>query len=488
LFNNITWAYHLFYKEQNMNKKLCGIAGTALPLAVLLAFGLVLAGCGTTSGDGNGGGSGNPASPPPSPANSAAVGMDLDAAIREAAAQMEARIPAETMVALVSVASSSAQFSEYVISRLEAALVSGRKLIVVDRANLDRVREEQGFQLSDDVDDNSAKAIGKFLGAGAIVTGAFMNLGDVYSLTLKAINIETATVAASYPADIARSTRIETLLASGGGAARTQTAQRGNTDERTTAQAPATPTAATAPAAEAARVPAAPAPAPIAAATMPAPVTAAAPAPSPTSTFKVGDTGPAVGLVFYTIEKKENAKLAPVTKDYKVGDTGPAGGIIFYVNPSAGEWKYLEAAPAKTEVKTFWASEEFSADSILDIRAVGTGKSNTEFIMKQAVAKGGGFDWAAEVCDALTVNGYDDWFLPSQDELNMMYGNLARKGLGDFKAEWYWSSTPYNFSGAWIHTCARVENFKDGSPSGNDDGAARYDRNRKYWVRAIRQF
>jgi hypothetical protein len=54
---------------------------------------------------------------------------------------------------------------------------------------------------------------------GAIVTGGFANLGDVYSLTLKAINIETATVAVSYPADIAKSARIETLLASGGGAA-----------------------------------------------------------------------------------------------------------------------------------------------------------------------------------------------------------------------------------------------------------------------------
>jgi hypothetical protein len=149
--------------------------------------------------------------------------MDLDAAIKEAAAQMGKNLPGGTKVALVSVASSSAQFSEYVISRLEAALVSGRKLVVVDRANLDKIREEQGFQLSGEVDDDSAKSIGKLLGAGAIVTGAFADLGDMYSLTLKAINIETATVAVSYPADIAKSTRIETLLASGGGGAGTGT-------------------------------------------------------------------------------------------------------------------------------------------------------------------------------------------------------------------------------------------------------------------------
>jgi hypothetical protein len=43
--------------------------------------------------------------------------MDLDAAIGEAAAQMGKNLPAGTKVALVSVASSSAQFSEYVTIR-----------------------------------------------------------------------------------------------------------------------------------------------------------------------------------------------------------------------------------------------------------------------------------------------------------------------------------------------------------------------------------
>jgi len=141
------------------------------------------------------------------------VGMDLDAAIREAATQMEARIPAGTMIALVSVASPSNAFSTQVLTRLESALVSNGKLVVVDRANLDKVREEQGFQLSGEVDDASATSIGRLLGAGAIVTGSLTDLGDVYSLTLKSINIETATVAMSYLADLAKTTRIETLLA-----------------------------------------------------------------------------------------------------------------------------------------------------------------------------------------------------------------------------------------------------------------------------------
>jgi hypothetical protein len=208
-------------------------------------------------------------------------GMDMDAAVREAAAQMEAKIPSKTMAALVSVASPSTAFSTQVLTRLESAIVSSGKLVLVDRANLDKVREEQGFQLSGEVDDESAKSIGKLLGAGAIVTGSLADLGDVYSLTLKAINIETATVAVSYLADLAKSTRIETLLASGGGAGTvTRTTQTGGS-------------------------------------------AAAPPAPAP-------DPAPA-------------ALLAPT---YKIGDTGPAGGFVFYdKGNNSGGWRYLEAAP-----------------------------------------------------------------------------------------------------------------------------------------------
>ncbi|MDR2447280.1 MAG: hypothetical protein LBD58_08350 [Treponema sp.] len=51
--------------------------------------------------------------------------------------------------------------------------------MVVDRANQGKVREGQGFQLSGEMDDDSVKSIGKLLGAGGIVTGAFADHWDV---------------------------------------------------------------------------------------------------------------------------------------------------------------------------------------------------------------------------------------------------------------------------------------------------------------------
>jgi hypothetical protein len=331
--------------------------------------------------------------------------MDLDAAIREAAAQMGQNLPKGTEVALVSVASSSAQFSEYVIGRLEAALVNGKKLVVVDRANLDKIREEQGFQLSGEVDDNSAKSIGKLLGAGAIVTGAFADLGDMYSLTLKAINIETATVAVSYPADIAKSTRIETLLASGGGAGTgTRTVQRG------------------------------------------------------------GRASPA-------------APAAQPAKVYKIGDTGPAGGIVFYDKFSrAGGWRYLEAAPKETEHSFAWGNAWLGGFGDSPI-AIGAGMNNTSHII-EVMQNAGIFVTAAQFCGDLEYNGYDDWFLPSRDELDLMYRNLKLQGLANFDNGWYWSSS--RGEGLWGAYRQRFSDGRHDNSNGNE--------NAQCLVRAARAF
>ena len=360
-------------------------------------------------------------------ASSGSAGMDLDAAIREAAGQMEARLPAKTMVALVSMASPSTVFSENVISRLESAIVGSGKLVVVDRANLDKIRSEQGFQLSGEVDDDSAKAIGKLLGAGAIVTGSLADLGDCYSLTLKAINIETATVAVSYLADLAKTTRIETLLASGGGAGsgRTATSQAGTAGSGTapTAQTPAVPAT------------------PPALATPPAPV-------------------------------------------YKVGDTGPAGGIIFYDKGSiSGGWRYLEAAPALTEGKDLKWSVSFFDTGAKGVE-VGTGKQNTQKIMDASVQIAVNAP-AARFCDRLEYGGYDDWYLPSKNELGLMYMNLKVDGIGGFSGEWYWSSSEVNnINDAWR------QRFSDGLQVYYTSYYDGYNRSKEhgYSVRAIRQF
>ncbi len=77
--------------------------------------------------------------------------------------------------------------------------------------------------------------------------------------------------------------------------------------------------------------------------------------------------------------------------------------------------------------------------------AIGTGAQNTTDILNDCT-KGG---IAPDLCDNRVVGTYDDWFLPSKDELWYVYKNLHLKGTGNFATSSYWSSTEYDASEAW---------------------------------------
>jgi hypothetical protein len=76
---------------------------------------------------------------------------------------------------------------------------------------------------------------------------------------------------------------------------------------------------------------------------------------------------------------------------------------------------------------------------------IGWGAVNTTAIVNNCADAG----IAARLCDDLVLNGYNDWFLPSTGELNLMYTNLHLDGLGGFAAFWYWSSTEFDNGLAW---------------------------------------
>jgi len=52
------------------------------------------------------------------------------------------------------------------------------------------------------------------------------------------------------------------------------------------------------------------------------------------------------------------------------------------------------------------------------------------------------------VARAYRGGGYDDWYLPSKEELNQLY--LNRSAVGGFASGVYWSSSEINAYGAWI--------------------------------------
>jgi hypothetical protein len=158
---------------------------------------------------------------------------------------------------------------------------------------------------------------------------------------------------------------------------------------------------------------------------------------------------------------------------YKVGDIGPAGGRVFYDKGSfSNGWRYLEAAPVDMEFTAQWGAYGTSIDGTQT--NIGSGKRNTQLIVEY-LGRTGESGRAAQLCDSLNVDGYDDWFLPSKDELNLMYRNLKQKGLGDFSSNWYWSSSQDSTNSSW------VQNFSDGSQDYNP-------KNNTYSVRCVRAF
>jgi formylglycine-generating enzyme required for sulfatase activity len=120
------------------------------------------------------------------------TGIPLDEAIRLAVEEINASFDAGAVVAVINFTSPSKKLSEYVIEELVGALVRAKKLVVADRSNLALIQEELRFQLSGEVSDESAQAIGKKLGARAIITGSLAEMNDSFRFRAYALSVESA--------------------------------------------------------------------------------------------------------------------------------------------------------------------------------------------------------------------------------------------------------------------------------------------------------
>jgi uncharacterized repeat protein (TIGR02543 family) len=180
---------------------------------------------------------------------------------------------------------------------------------------------------------------------------------------------------------------------------------------------------------------------------------------------------------------------------YDVGNPGPAGGYIFYDKGSYSDgWRYLEVAPYSVESN--FQSRPFGnyrtspqGDNLLvggTLEEIGTGELNTQllvnamgdaaYISNNSSITDTTSSYAAKLCQDLEYGGYSDWYLPSIDELNAVYLNLKKKGLGGyFSSSMYWSSTEtggnvaafvnfsngtiYEISKAWDERIRPIRNF-----------------------------
>ena len=166
----------------------------------------------------------------------------------------------------------------------------------------------------------------------------------------------------------------------------------------------------------------------------------------------------------------------------KIGDRY-AGGIVFHLDGNGGG---LIAAPSDyiSVMPPFslyhkWSDNQALFSGTIDRTGIGTGHQNTKDII--AVAEPSGAWTAAHIATQYEI--YSDWFLPSKDELNLMYFYIGQGSLlgniGGFAENYYWSSTEEGAYGAWR------QDFKRGDQEGGGKGDPYGDLG---LVRAVRAF
>lgn len=138
------------------------------------------------------------------------------------------------------------------------------------------------------------------------------------------------------------------------------------------------------------------------------------------------------------------------------------GGVVFYVASSPTDLdgdgdldNGLVCAITDQSSSIEWWNGSFT-NTGATLTAVGTGSNNTSTIISSQGANQ--TDYAAGLAKAYSGSGFTDWFLPSKDELNQMYQNMAAidatavSNGGSSFASSYWSSTEFGEGLAWIQS------------------------------------
>ena len=165
-------------------------------------------------------------------------------------------------------------------------------------------------------------------------------------------------------------------------------------------------------------------------------------------------------------ELAEKSNYVPM--QYKVGDEGDGGGIVFYVSQEGfivydgkGGQKICHCLEMSkpTLGLSKWAPEKSDFINTISEKSLGYGKSNTYKILNYYKNS----SLTEENCAAYRCSIYStekaaagEWFLPSRDELDLMYKAMKEAAVSDATINWFWSSSENTSDYAWY------QRFKQG--------------------------
>ena len=130
---------------------------------------------------------------------------------------------------------------------------------------------------------------------------------------------------------------------------------------------------------------------------------------------------------------------------YQIGDN-VQGGIVFYLDEEEGYGLVVGESSIGSYEYGCYGDLVSGADGDM----VGDGFQNTLDIIASGCTSETNELTAAQACMEHVEGGFDDWYLPSKGELNMIYSNLVVNGLhGAIEIKWYKSSTELDMNNAF---------------------------------------
>ena len=170
---------------------------------------------------------------------------------------------------------------------------------------------------------------------------------------------------------------------------------------------------------------------------------------------------------------------------HKIGEKH-GGGIVFFVSDNGQHGLIAAASDQSTGIQWYNGVYSFIADTIKE--GVGAGAKKTAIIIAALSKDNPKGNFAAKVCAdySVTVDGstYNDWYLPSIFELNLL--RLQKDTVGGFTnyyGETYWSSSEdFEKRAATQTLCSSNNKIVQIKTTRN------WDKSLKNRVRAIRAF